>query len=226
MAAAVSDPPKGGAEVPAEGEAPKMSKRALEKEKKKAEKAAKKAEHKTDVTSRPKPASDPTKAATPASAAPANPFIQGWLKAVREEKPGAVRTRFPPEPNGYLHIGHAKAIATNFGFAKQYDGICFLRFDDTNPAKEEDIYFQKIKEMVEWLGFEPYQITHSSDYFDKLHEDAVKLIQLDKAYVCYCSSTFMELQSRAHADYSSRGRSKPPTWRPRQPRQAIRMRPP
>lgn len=173
-----------------------MSKRALEKEKKKAEKAAKKAEHKTELTSRPKPASAPTTTSTPASAAPANPFVQGWLKAVREEKPGAVRTRFPPEPNGYLHIGHAKAIATNFGFAKQYDGICFLRYDDTNPAKEEDIYFRKIKEMVEWLGFEPYQITHSSDYFDKLYEHAVELIKRDKAYVCYCSSKFMRSRCR------------------------------
>ncbi|KAE9981605.1 hypothetical protein EG327_006146 [Venturia inaequalis] len=194
MADAVADPPKGGAEVPAEGEAPKMSKRALEKEKKKAEKAAKKAEHKTELTSRPKPASAPTTTSTPASAAPANPFVQGWLKAVREEKTGAVRTRFPPEPNGYLHIGHAKAIATNFGFAKQYDGICFLRYDDTNPAKEEDIYFRKIKEMVEWLGFEPYQITHSSDYFDKLYEHAVELIKRDKAYVCYCSKEEVNLQ--------------------------------
>ncbi|TID20529.1 glutaminyl-tRNA synthetase [Venturia nashicola] len=193
MADAVADPsPKGGVEVPAEGEAPKMSKRALEKEKKKAEKAAKKAGHKTELTSRPKPASATT--TTPASAAPANPFVQGWLKAVREEKLGAVRTRFPPEPNGYLHIGHAKAIATNFGFAKQYDGICFLRYDDTNPAKEEDIYFRKIKEMVEWLGFEPYQITHSSDYFDKLYEHAIKLVELDKAYVCYCSKEEVNLQ--------------------------------
>ncbi|QDS72412.1 hypothetical protein FKW77_009041 [Venturia effusa] len=202
MADAVASTPKEGAEAPAEGDAPKMSKRALEKEKKKAEKAAKKAEHKTDLTSRPK-AAPAAASSTPASATPLNTFTQGWLKGVREEKPGAVRTRFPPEPNGYLHIGHAKAIATNFGFAKEYGGICFLRYDDTNPAKEEDIYFRKIKEMVEWLGFEPYQITHSSDYFDKLYEHAEDLIRRDKGYVCYCSKEEVNRQ-RGGADHDTR----------------------
>jgi glutaminyl-tRNA synthetase len=161
-----------------------ISKRAAEKAKKKAEQKAKKAEH----ALRPKEAAPAT---TPASSTPANPFTQGWLKGVYEEKPIAVRTRFPPEPNGYLHIGHAKAITVNFGFAKQYGGICFLRFDDTNPEKEEDIYFQKIKEMVKWLGFEPYQVTHSSDHFDRLYELAEELIRRDKGYVCHCSSTLI-----------------------------------
>ncbi|KAL1464363.1 hypothetical protein WDU94_004015 [Cyamophila willieti] len=101
---------------------------------------------------------------------------------------GIVRTRFPPEPNGILHIGHAKAININFGYAAAHDGICFLRYDDTNPEKEEEKFFTGIKNMVEWLGYKPYQITHSSDYFDQLYEWAVKLITKDLAYVCHQKS--------------------------------------
>lgn len=96
-----------------------------------------------------------------------------------------VRTRFPPEPNGILHIGHAKAINFNFGYAKAHNGITFLRYDDTNPEKEEEKFFLAIREMVEWLGFKPYKITHASDYFDELYEMAVELIKRDKAYVCH-----------------------------------------
>ncbi|CAK1551825.1 unnamed protein product [Leptosia nina] len=98
---------------------------------------------------------------------------------------GKVRTRFPPEPNGILHIGHAKAININFGYAAAHDGICFLRYDDTNPEKEEEKFFIGIKDMVEWLGYTPYKITHSSDYFDQLYEWAVKLIKKELAYVCH-----------------------------------------
>ncbi|CAF4936556.1 unnamed protein product [Pieris macdunnoughi] len=98
---------------------------------------------------------------------------------------GKVRTRFPPEPNGILHIGHAKAININFGYAAAHDGVCFLRYDDTNPEKEEEKFFVGIKDMVEWLGYKPYKITHSSDYFDQLYEWAVKLINKDMAYVCH-----------------------------------------
>ena len=98
---------------------------------------------------------------------------------------GQVRTRFPPEPNGILHIGHAKAININFGYAKAYDGITFLRYDDTNPEKEEEKFFTGILDMVTWLGYKPYQITHSSDYFDKLYNMAVHLIRKDLAYVCH-----------------------------------------
>ncbi|XP_067908316.1 glutamine--tRNA ligase isoform X2 [Heterodontus francisci] len=98
---------------------------------------------------------------------------------------GQVRTRFPPEPNGILHIGHAKAINFNFGYAKANDGICFLRYDDTNPEKEEEKYFRGIKDMVEWLGYKPYAVTHASDYFDQLYEWAVELIKRDKAYACH-----------------------------------------
>ena len=79
-----------------------------------------------------------------------------------------VRTRFPPEPNGILHVGHAKAININFGYAAAHDGVCFLRYDDTNPEKEEEKFFTGIKDVVEWLGYKPYKITHSSDNFDQV----------------------------------------------------------
>src|SRR5579862_6702180 len=78
---------------------------------------------------------------------------------------GKVHTRFPPEPNGYLHIGHAKAITVNFGYAKHHGGNCYLRYDDTNPEAEEEEYFTSIRESIEWLGFKPYKITYSSDHF-------------------------------------------------------------
>jgi glutaminyl-tRNA synthetase len=98
---------------------------------------------------------------------------------------GRVHTRFPPEPNGYLHIGHAKSISLNFGLALEYGGLCNLRYDDTNPTKEEVEYVASIQEDVRWLGFtwhdRPY---YASDYFEKLHEFAVKLIKKGKAYVC------------------------------------------
>jgi len=98
-----------------------------------------------------------------------------------------VRTRFPPEPNGYLHIGHSKAIFVNFGFAAHHGGKCYLRYDDTNPDKEESRYFESILEMVRWLGFEPWKITYSSDYFTELYNLAVELIKRDKAYICHCT---------------------------------------
>ncbi|KAG5648904.1 hypothetical protein DXG03_000253 [Asterophora parasitica] len=100
---------------------------------------------------------------------------------------GAVWTRFPPEPNGYLHIGHSKAIFVNFGFAAYHNGKCYLRYDDTNPEKEEAKYFESILEMVRWLGYEPWKITYSSDYFSELYDLAVELIKRGKAYVCHCS---------------------------------------
>ncbi len=95
-----------------------------------------------------------------------------------------VHTRFPPEPNGYLHIGHAKSICLNFGTAEKYNGKCNLRFDDTNPSKEETEYVDSIKEDVQWLGFhwEGHEL-YASDYFDKLYEFAVQLIKAGKAYV-------------------------------------------
>ncbi len=97
---------------------------------------------------------------------------------------GQVVTRFPPEPNGYLHIGHAKSICLNFGIAESYQGVCNLRFDDTNPEKEEDEYIQSIKRDVEWLGFEwAGEIRFASSYFDQLYELAVELVQKGLAYV-------------------------------------------
>ena len=93
-------------------------------------------------------------------------------------------TRFPPEPNGYLHIGHAKSICLNFGIAEEFGGRCNLRFDDTNPAKEEQEYIDAIREDVTWLGYqwsgEPH---YASDYFEQLYEWAEELIRDDKAYV-------------------------------------------
>jgi glutaminyl-tRNA synthetase len=96
-----------------------------------------------------------------------------------------IYTRFPPEPNGYLHIGHAKSICLNFGIAKDYNGLCNLRFDDTNPEKEELEYVESIKEDVRWLGFDwQERLFYASDYFDKLYEYAIKLIEKKMAYVC------------------------------------------
>jgi glutaminyl-tRNA synthetase len=97
---------------------------------------------------------------------------------------GKVHTRFPPEPNGYLHIGHAKSICLNFGIAKEYNGKCNLRFDDTNPAKEEEEYVKSIIEDVKWLGFDwEDRLFFGSDYFDKMYEYAIQLIKKGKAYV-------------------------------------------
>jgi glutaminyl-tRNA synthetase len=96
-----------------------------------------------------------------------------------------VYTRFPPEPNGYLHIGHAKSICLNFGIARDYNGLCNLRFDDTNPEKEEQEYVESIEQDVRWLGFDwQDRIFYASDYFDTLYEYAIKLIEKGKAYVC------------------------------------------
>ena len=96
---------------------------------------------------------------------------------------GKVITRFPPEPNGYLHIGHAKSICLNFGIAAENNGRCNLRFDDTNPEKESDEYVEAIKRDVQWLGFEWSELCHASDYFEQLYNYAVQLIEQDLAYV-------------------------------------------
>jgi glutaminyl-tRNA synthetase len=157
-------------------------KKRLAKRAKKAATAKAKAEAPA-TTSKPVPKKE--EEAKPAE--PVNMFSQGWLDEVYHERPvKPVVTRFPPEPNGYLHIGHAKAIAINFGFARFHGGECYLRFDDTNPEAEDEKYFVAIKEIVEWLGFKPYDVTYSSDNFDKLYEKAEELIKLGKAYVCHC----------------------------------------
>lgn len=98
---------------------------------------------------------------------------------------GRVVTRFPPEPNGYLHIGHAKSVCLNFGLAADFDGVCHLRFDDTNPSKEEVEYVRSIQEDVRWLGFDwGPNLFYASDYFGQLYEYAIRLIEKGKAYVC------------------------------------------
>jgi glutaminyl-tRNA synthetase len=102
---------------------------------------------------------------------------------------GRVHTRFPPEPNGYLHIGHAKSICLNFGIAKEYNGLCNLRFDDTNPTKEELEYVKSIERDVRWLGFDwGDRLYYASDYFEQLYEYAVQMIKKGKAYVCDLSA--------------------------------------
>ena len=95
---------------------------------------------------------------------------------------GSIQTRFPPEPNGYLHIGHAKAICLNFGLAQKYGGKCNLRFDDTNPEKEEQEYVDAIKNDIHWLGFDwEDREFYASDYFEKIYEFAVQLVKDGKA---------------------------------------------
>jgi glutaminyl-tRNA synthetase len=129
---------------------------------------------------------------------PDSMFKEGWLKNVyleRPKQPGRpIFTRFPPEPNGFLHIGHSKAIVVNFGFARFHGGDCYLRYDDTNPEAEEEKYFVAIKEIIEWLGFKPCAITYSSDHFDKLYELAEYLIEHGGAYMCHCTDEELKLQ--------------------------------
>lgn len=103
-----------------------------------------------------------------------------------------VRTRFPPEPNGVLHIGHAKAMSINFGYARAHHGTCYLRYDDTNPEKENEKFCSEIEEMVEWLGYKPAKITYTSDYFQQLYDWAKVLIGKGLAYVCHQTSDEMK----------------------------------
>lgn len=122
-------------------------------------------------------------------------FIRQIIKDdLAANKYQSIITRFPPEPNGYLHIGHAKSICLNFGLAEEFSGKCYLRFDDTNPIKEEDEYARAIIEDINWLGFEWCTMTHSSDYYQELYDLAVVLIEKDLAYV---DSLSME-EIRAH----------------------------
>lgn len=111
-------------------------------------------------------------------------FIEEIIEDYLKQNPTkSIQTRFPPEPNGYLHIGHAKSICLNFGLAKCYGGLCNLRFDDTNPVKEDTEYVDSIKEDIKWLGFEWANERYASDYFDQLYLWAVELIRKGKAYV-------------------------------------------
>ncbi|BGP40715.1 Glutaminyl-tRNA synthetase [Rhodotorula kratochvilovae] len=165
-----------------------------------------------------------TSAVPLAAESPDDLFAQGWLS--RLHKPGGneqkipermkehlewtkgkVFTRFPPEPNGFLHIGHSKAIAVNFGYAKYHKGHCYLRYDDTNPEAEEQIYFDKILENVRWLGYEPYQITHSSDHFAELYDLACLLIKKGLAYTSDDTAEEIAAQ-RGGKDHGPRHESK------------------
>src|SRR5229473_3169076 len=120
-------------------------------------------------------------------AAPAAPV--DFIRAIVDEDMadgnhrGRVATRFPPEPNGYLHIGHAKSICLNFGVAEERGGTCNLRFDDTNPTKEDVEYVDAIKEDVAWLGFTWTELLFASDYFERIYQFAVQLIRQGQAYV-------------------------------------------
>ena len=134
--------------------------------------------------------SDPTvPAAAPADAPARQDFIR---QIVRDDLAGgrhqAIKTRFPPEPNGYLHIGHAKAICLDFGIAREFGGVCNLRLDDTNPAKEDPEYVAAIQEDVRWLGFEWNELRHASDYFEVFYLAAEKLIRQGDAFVCDLSA--------------------------------------
>ncbi len=132
-----------------------------------------------------------------------NTFIQEIIDADRAagRYGGRVHTRFPPEPNGYLHIGHARAICVDFGLAMLNGGLCNLRFDDTNPTKEDEEYVQSIIEDVKWLGFDwGDRLYYASDYFEQLYEYAVQLIKKGKAYVC-------DLSPEEIREYRARSRS-------------------
>ncbi|KAB8246745.1 tRNA synthetases class I, catalytic domain-containing protein [Aspergillus flavus] len=172
-----------------------VSKGELKKRMQKRAKKASKAAAKENQPSKPE-----TKAAAPPKSAeptldPDAMFKQGFLAEVYNLRPSPnVRTRFPPEPNGYLHLGHAKAIAINFGFARYHGGVTMLRFDDTNPDAEEEKYFHAIEDIVRWLGFTPHEVTYSSDNFQRLYDLAEKLIQQGNAYVCHCGEADLKLQ--------------------------------
>jgi len=193
--------------APAEAGPSKKALKKLQKEKEKAEKRAQGPKPKA-----PKAPKEKAPKATNEPPAPRDPdamFKVGFLNDVYQERPISethpkIRTRFPPEPNGFLHIGHSKAIAVNFGFARYHGGECILRFDDTNPAGEEERYYNAIRDIVNWLGFKPVRETHASDNFDRLYELAEKLIQLDGAYVCHCTKAEVRAQ-RGEGEGGQRG---------------------
>jgi len=138
---------------------------------------------------------DRPKADSPTAAGGTDFIRQIVIGDLKTGKHTSVCTRFPPEPNGYLHIGHAKSICLNFGIAREFGGVCNLRFDDTNPVKEDVEYVESIQEDVRWLGFEwQGNPLYASDYFARLYEYAVELIRKGKAYVCHLTAE----DTRAH----------------------------
>jgi glutaminyl-tRNA synthetase len=142
---------------------------------------------------------------------PSNNFIRNRIRKDIEEKSMSIMTRFPPEPNGYLHIGHAKSICLNFGIAQEFNGLCNLRFDDTNPDKENEEYVESIKRDVTWLGHSWSNLLFASDYFEQLFQYAVKLIEMKKAYVCHLNAEqvreYRGTLTEAGKDSPHRGRS-------------------
>ena len=132
---------------------------------------------------------------------------------------GRVQTRFPPEPNGYLHIGHAMAICVDFGVAQDFGGTCFLRFDDTNPERETEEFVESIKHDVRWLGFEwGDRLAHASDYFQRIHDFAVELIDRGLAYVDHQSADEIR---RNRGTLTEPGRNSP--YRDRSPAENRRL---
>jgi len=145
---------------------------------------------------------------TPLSTPTPRHFIQQIVDAdLAAGKHAVVATRFPPEPNGYLHVGHAKSICLNFGLALEFKGRCHLRMDDTNPTKEDIEYVDSIKEDVRWLGFDWHEHYYqASDYFDRMHADAIKLIKLGKAFVCHLT---LEQMNAYRGDHKTPGKNSP-----------------
>eukprot|EP01090_Pellita_catalonica_P019757 TRINITY_DN6812_c0_g1_i1.p1 TRINITY_DN6812_c0_g1~~TRINITY_DN6812_c0_g1_i1.p1 ORF type:complete len:816 (+),score=186.40 TRINITY_DN6812_c0_g1_i1:44-2491(+) len=144
------------------------------------------------------------------------------LKKHLEETGGRVVTRFPPEPNGYLHIGHSKALNINFTYARKNSGWCYLRFDDTNPEKESQEYIDSIIDVVTWLGHTPFKVTYASDYFEKLYDYAVELIKKDKAFVCHETADDIH-KSRELAKNTKNGRPAPSPWRNRPIEESLKL---
>eukprot|EP01130_Rhizamoeba_saxonica_P013218 TRINITY_DN5610_c0_g1_i1.p1 TRINITY_DN5610_c0_g1~~TRINITY_DN5610_c0_g1_i1.p1 ORF type:complete len:771 (-),score=203.83 TRINITY_DN5610_c0_g1_i1:38-2350(-) len=124
-----------------------------------------------------------------------------------QETGGIVITRFPPEPNGYLHIGHAKSMSLNFGYSKKLGGKCIMRFDDTNPENEKNEYIEHILENIGWMGYEYAEVTHASDYFPQLYELALELIRRGYAYVCHQTSEEITKSRETHTNSPWRDRS-------------------
>jgi glutaminyl-tRNA synthetase len=149
----------------------------------------------------------------------ANNFIESIInEELEEEKVKEVYTRFPPEPNGYLHIGHAKSLCLNFGTSKKYNGKCNLRFDDTNPSKEETEYVDSIKEDIKWLGFKWDALFYASDYFDKIYGYAEKLINDGNAYVCDLNAEQIRL---TRGTLTEAGKNSP--YRNRSPKENLQL---
>lgn len=141
------------------------------------------------------------------------------MKKHLEATGGKVVTRFPPEPNGFPHIGHAKAMNFSFRYAQAHGGVCYLRYDDTNPEAEEIRYYDALLDAVRWLGFEPYKITAASDYFQQLYEYAVQLIQKDKAYVCHMTPDEIK---ESRGGENNQGKRWPSPWRDRPVEESLR----